>query len=146
MMKKEITLSDIAGYATERAVWQMMLGLSDYCGIDKLNGITSHRIIIEGDTFLLKDSKTPDAGNGMAFAAPETFNKKEESNSEKADTWTLGALAFYAITGTDVFEGKGGETQTPDTKVMLKRRRTHFPLLGEKRKYKVKDKCCCKMQ
>ena len=43
--------------------------------------------------------------------------KKEESHSEKADTWTLGALAFYAITGTDVFEGKGGETQTPDTKV-----------------------------
>ena len=27
-MEKELTLKDVAGYATERVVWQMMLNLS----------------------------------------------------------------------------------------------------------------------
>lgn len=116
-MKKEITLNDIAGYATERMVWQMMLNLSDCCDSGKLYGITPNMVVIIENDFQLRD-KVSDAGNGKAFAAPETFNvSKECRQSEMSAIWTMGALAFFAVTGMDVFEGKGGETQAESTEI-----------------------------
>ena len=116
-MKREIVLSDIAGYATERMVWQMMLTLSDCCGSGAFNGIMPHGVTVNGDVFILKETKTQNSKGGIAFAAPETFNTNVESKSEQSDIWTLGALAFYAITGMNVFDGKGGATQTMETEV-----------------------------
>ena len=113
-MKKELTLKDIAGYATERMVWQLMLYLSDGCNQGKLYDISPDRIIIQGKDFLLNNNGAAPAGK--AFAAPESFSHKTVLQ-EVSDVWTMGALAFYAITGTDVFEGKGGETQDRDTEV-----------------------------
>lgn len=114
-MRKEITLNDIAGYATERMVWQMMLNLSDSHAFGRLKGITSHQVAIFGQEFLLRETKTADTGNRAAFSAPETFHIRKEDPTEASGIWTIGALAFFAITGTNVFEGKGGETQTDKT-------------------------------
>ena len=119
MKKTEIILSDIAGYATERMVWQMMFDLSAVCDSDgkvTINNIAPQRIVITDNHFLLKNIGTSVESNCKAFSAPETFNKRTEYSAASV-IWTIGALAFYAITGTDVFEGKGGETQTKDTEI-----------------------------
>lgn len=94
-MNTKLTITDIAGYATERAVWQIMHDpLGDY-------GISLQRY----------------DGNDRAFCAPETFMSQSGYDSNAANVWSLGAKAFYALTGTDVFEGKGGEIQTPQTEI-----------------------------
>ena len=119
MSKKGITLNDIAGYATERAVWQMMLDLSAVCDSDRnvaINGMAPQRITIADNHFQIRDTDASGNGDGRAFSSPETFIKSSEP-SAASDIWAIGALAFYAITGTDVFEGKGGETQTKDTEI-----------------------------
>ena len=115
-MTRTITLSDIAGYATERAVWQMILDLSEICDSSKLNNIGSKAIIIAGSNFKLQNTEVSDDTNGRAFSAPEYFGNGTDKSKESG-IWTLGALAFYAITGMNVFEGKGGETQTKDTEI-----------------------------
>ena len=116
MTKKEITLSDIAGYATERTVWQMMLDLSRLCDSGRLSNIGSKAVIISGSNFHLQNTKVSDSTSGRAFSAPESFSNGTDK-SKASGIWTLGALAFYAITGMNVFEGKGGETQTEDTEI-----------------------------
>ena len=115
-MTKTITLNDIAGYATERAVWQMMLDLSMFCDSGKLNNIGSQAVIITGSNFELHNTEVTDNISGRAFSAPESFSNGTDK-SKASGIWTLGALAFYAITGINVFEGKGGETQTKDTEI-----------------------------
>ena len=115
-MTKTITLSDIAGYATERAVWQMMLDLSGICDSSKLNNIGPQAVIVTGSNFQLQDTEVSDNSNGRAFSAPESFSNDAGQN-EASCIWTIGALSFYAITGMNVFEGKGGETQTKDTEI-----------------------------
>lgn len=114
-MRKEITLSDIAGYATERAVWQMLLSLSDDCATRMANGLSPQAIAVVGNEFSLREARSLDADHSKAFAAPETFGHGAGIQPERSGIWTLGALAFYLITGMDVFEGKGGKTQTKDT-------------------------------
>ncbi len=116
MKNKEITLNDIAGYATERTTWQMMLSLSNHCELETFDSITPQDVIIVDEDFRFIRHKTSDVGDYKAFAAPETFNKNSKS-SDASDVWTIGALAFYAITGINVFEGKGGETQTKETEI-----------------------------
>ena len=115
-MTKTITLDDIAGYATERAVWQMMLDLSGLCGSGKLSRICPRSVVITGNSFNMRHPESSDDGNWKAFSAPETFGKGAD-RSEASEIWTIGALAFYAVTGMNVFEGKGGETQTKATEI-----------------------------
>lgn len=115
-MTKTITLSDIAGYVTERTVWQMMLDLSEVCDSGKLNNIGSQTVVIIGSNFQLQNTEVSDNTSGRAFLAPESFGNGTDK-SKASGIWTLGALAFYAITGMHVFEGKGGETQTKDTEI-----------------------------
>lgn len=116
-MKKGITLSDIAGYATERTVWKLILHLCCEYAAGKLTGLSPHRIIVGDNGFEMKNAKTPVIHNERAFMAPEAFIKGIGSSLEKSDVWTLGALAFYAVTGMDIFEGKGGATQTEETEI-----------------------------
>ena len=115
-MTRTITLNDIAGYATERAVWQMMFDLSGVCDSGKLNNIRSRTVIIKDSNFQLQNTEVSDNNNDKAFSAPESFSNDAGQN-EASCIWTIGALSFYAITGMNVFEGKGGETQTKDTKI-----------------------------
>ena len=116
-MKRNITLSQIAGYATERAVWRLLLDLSDYCSDGELCGVTANDIIVSDSSFSLdkhRDSIDNKAGN---FSSPESFYDVSIAKNEASCIWTLGALAFYAITGMDVLEGKGGCTQNKDTNI-----------------------------
>ncbi len=115
-MKRDITLKDVAGYATERTIWQLLLNLAADCGQGKMQGAQPQAIVVEGANFVRKDCATG-TDIAKAFAAPEVFVRGTACVNEASDIWTLGALAFYAITGTDVFEGKGGVTQTEETKV-----------------------------
>lgn len=115
MKNDELTLKDIAGFATEKNVWQLLLNLTADCNTYVPDGIAPNCIAIAGKEFLLKDNCP--AKDSKAFAAPETFGNQSEPVSEASYIWTIGALAFYAINGTNVFEGKGGETQTQDTEV-----------------------------
>ena len=115
-MTRTITLSDIAGYVTERTVWQMMLDLSGVCDSGKLNNIVSQAVIITDSNFQLQNTEVSDNTRCRAFLAPESFSNGT-NKSKASGIWTLGALAFYAITGMYVFEGKGGETQTKDTEI-----------------------------
>ena len=114
-MKKEIKLNEIAGYATERVAWQMLLSLSDDAE-RMVSGISPQTITVADDGFSIKDTKLS-GKEGRAFAAPETFCDSTESQLEESGIWTLGALAFYLITGMEVFEGKGGETQMEQTQI-----------------------------
>ena len=115
MTNDELTLKDIAGLATEKTVWQLLLNLSADFNKCVPNGIAPDCIAIGGKEFLLKDNCS--AKDAMAFTAPEVLSNQSEAISEASYIWTIGALAFYAITGTYIFEGKGGETQTKDTEV-----------------------------
>ena len=115
MKNDELTLKDIAGLATEKTVWQLLLNLSADFNKFVPNGIAPDCIAIAGKEFLLKDNCS--AKDAMAFAAPEVSGNRTGAVSEASYIWTIGALAFYAITGTYIFEGKGGETQTKDTEV-----------------------------
>lgn len=117
-MEKELTLKDIAGYVTEKAIWQMMLNLSanwrhgDFCGL------TPDDIHVKNEELsLYSDCLDKNKTFGL-FDAPEMFRDHAINfDQEKAEVWTLGALAFYALMGMNVFEGKGGKTQTCDTEV-----------------------------
>ena len=115
MTNDELTLKDIAGLATEKTVWQLLLNLSADFNKCVPNGIAPDCIAIGEKEFLLKDNCS--AKDAMAFAAPEAMGNQSGTISEASYIWTIGALAFYAITGTYIFEGKGGETQTKDTEV-----------------------------
>ena len=117
MSSMDISLNDIAGYATERMAWKMMLDLSELEEGVSINNLIPHNIfVVDGDFKLRKDNVLMSDSNCRAFSAPECFAGKLQS-PETSDVWTIGALAFYAITGVDVFEGKGGETQTKDTEI-----------------------------
>lgn len=114
-MNKEITLSDIAGYATERTVWQLILNLADHCGQSSIQDISPGKIIVNGSAFEV--SHAPEQNPTRSFAAPESFAAEKLSLTSSSDVWTIGALAFYAITGMEVFEAKGGITQTINTEI-----------------------------
>lgn len=110
------TLKEIAGYTTESAVWRMLLNLTEE-GVDaSLHGIDPVDIVVAGDKFCI-EAPGSSGENGNAFCAPESFNREGNATTEAATVWTLGALAFYAITGVAVFEGKGGCTQKSATEV-----------------------------
>lgn len=112
-MDRNISLKDIAGLSTERAVWQLILDLSGYCGRDGLRNVDPESILVRGDRYEIMD---PAGGkSAAAFAAPEMGIERDRTEAE--EIWTIGALAFYAITGVHVFEGKGGSTQTGSTRV-----------------------------
>ncbi len=118
-MKKDITLKDIAGYTTERTVWQLILNLSDDCDRGRVEGISPEKIAVYNKGFQFKNGES--AAASKAFTAPETFGCHSDgelpTNHEASCVWTIGALSFYVIMGTDVFEGKGGETQTESTDI-----------------------------
>lgn len=112
-MKTEITIKDIAGYATERTVWQMLYSLSGESEHGLMKHTTHDSITVEGHVF--RQNSKGQTSEPSVFAAPETFNNKTEVYADATDVWSIGAMAFYAITGVDVFEGKGGKTQTEAT-------------------------------
>lgn len=116
-METSLTLTDIAGYATERMIWQLMQSLSASWKQGMLDHIMPCDVIVGGDGVTLKRHKATGKENNHVFCAPEAFSSQSDSVSDCSEVWTLGALAFFALTGTHVFEGKGGQTQTQETEI-----------------------------
>ena len=112
-MKQKITLNDISGYATERMVWQLMLTLADQ---NESGKVGANDVVVEKNGFSVQKSGAQEHAANV-FCAPETFQNNEAFKTEASDVWTIGALAFFFITGMNVFEGKGGASQTPSTPV-----------------------------
>ena len=110
----KITLKDIAGYATERAVWQMMSQLAAGTQVP-LGEVTPERVEIRGDRFHIADER-PSTTAYMPFAAPEAIGHQGVAN-EQATVWSIGAMAFYMLMGVGVFEGDGGAGQQALTPV-----------------------------
>lgn len=114
MKEMPISLHDIAGYATERTVWRLVLDMASHCGHGSLDGIAAKDIRVDGERFVCAGRASSHAKGSKSFSAPETFSNQ---SSTASDVWAIGALAFYAITGVNVFEGKGGISQTSSTMI-----------------------------
>ena len=90
-----ITLHDIAGYTTERNVWNLAIKLAE--ARTDITKLKASDIRIENDKFVI-------------CAGSANFD-------EKANVWTIGALLFYAVMGIEVFEGGDVNRQKADTAV-----------------------------
>lgn len=96
-----IPISEIAGYMTEKAVWRLMLFLSEEW--QKNPAILSK---VKGDAIGVTDDQYIDL-------SPAT----RESVDEPTAVWTLGAWAFYALMGVPVLDGNGQKNQTATTEI-----------------------------
>ena len=105
-----ITLHDIAGYATEKTTWRLILQLVELAQNCDLCRLNPKNVIVDGDSFSI--DTTAVSKGGQPFAAPEY---QLDSCSPTANVWTIGALAFYALMGVVLFEEKGGRAQTETT-------------------------------
>lgn len=105
MRNRNTTLSDIAGYCPEEAVWKILLDISTFR--DKMTespdtAISPAAISVVGDSFLVARQEEADT----RFLAPE--QAADAPFSPASWVWTCGALAYYASTGQVVFGGRGG--------------------------------------
>ena len=110
----KITLKDIAGYATERAVWQMMSQLAAGATAP-LGEVTPERVEVRGDRFRIADERPSSTAN-LPFMAPEAVGRQGVAD-EQASVWSIGAMAFYMLMGVGIFEGDGGAGQQALTPV-----------------------------
>lgn len=120
-MAHTITIQEIAGYATERTVWQLALFLAESFEQGLVADIDDSSVIISNDNFeLQQQAKVKDAklSHQGAFYAPELYASSQgQINKEKACVWSLGALMFKTLMGMDVFEGMGGQSQNSSTQI-----------------------------
>ena len=103
-----ITLDYLAGYMTEKAVWNLMEHVAANWLQEHWNVLSPCNIVVENDQFVLFVST--ECCENSAFIAPE-------STGDAAMVWALGALAFYALMGLPVFDGNGAKNQTPLTEI-----------------------------
>lgn len=89
MKEQKITLENIAGYATERMVWQLV---SDLAQLSDPISSAPERIVLHD----------------------EHWQVEWGSMAGQSTSWTIGALAFYALMGVMPFEdGKGQTASSP---------------------------------
>lgn len=95
-----IGLEEIAGYMTEETTLELLDFLSKNEGEDVLKRISPSDIGIMNDEFCL-------------------LNKTQQTSrvDESDYVWHVGALAFYALMGVQVFGGQGAEKQTSEMEV-----------------------------
>lgn len=109
-MERNLTLNNIAGFTTERAVWRLIGNLAEYFRDGGSGNVSPESIFVDDDHFRI----TPGKCRSVAFDAPG-MPEGIGDIADSAAAWVLGALAFFAVTGVYVFEGKGGTTQTAAT-------------------------------
>lgn len=117
MGKSMLTLNCVAGYMTERNVWRLLEFLSSENLDCDIACLSAGDIAIKESGFelLKKDRLKPNEIS--AFLPPERNNGDNGVSSKQSGVWTLGALAFYALLGVGVFEGKGGVDQDEKTTI-----------------------------
>lgn len=91
-----ICIDNIAGYMTERAVWQLIGFITAPDNDCHADDITADNIAINGNTFSFIRHNAPHAGD-----APDKV-------------WAIGSLAFYALMGMHVFDGKGQQSASAE--------------------------------
>ncbi len=114
MKNKKMTLRDVAGYSPEEAVWKMMADISVLLQHDAGGSyITPDSVLLDGSTFMLEAATAPQS----EFLAPEAAEGSKPSSSQQV--WSLGALAFYMVTGHVLFGGHGGRYQRTHPSVQI---------------------------
>lgn len=99
-MSEKTNIQDIAGFCPENAIWKMLADVSDFLLKEETGyQLSADSIIVDGEQFLVTGTK-----NSV---------KKEDM------VWTLGALAYYAATGHEVFGGHGRRYQIEHPLVAL---------------------------
>lgn len=107
-MKQGVTLNEVAGYVTEKNIWKLILDLSS--SGNNLCQCSPEQIEVENSNFVIANGK-------RKMNAVTPFAPPEGGEEEAVEVWALGAVAFYALMGVAVLEGKGGEKQTDVVKV-----------------------------
>lgn len=109
-----MTLSDIAGYCPEKAIWKMLVDVTGYyLGKEPLSRIGPECVVIAGEVFLTMPRDTTD----HHFMAPEADGQQNPAQTEIV--WSIGALIYYASTGRILFGGHGGSYQRQHPTVSL---------------------------
>lgn len=109
-----IRLGNIAGLMTEKSAWKMLCDLAGGQSAIDIKVLTPDNITINENGDFKIASSSFSVRRQEAFYAPEYH---EGNTGEAAVVWNIGALAFYAIMGVDLFEGKGGAIQTARTEI-----------------------------
>ena len=112
-MNKPITLTDIAGYCTEDAIWKMVVDLAQSIKDNNHCPLSPDEIIIDDKSFLTGEK----SDKKLHMLAPEYSNGKPYGPSQQV--WTLGALIYYASSGRTLFGGHGGAYQKEHPNVLL---------------------------
>lgn len=93
-------LQDIAGFCPEEAIWRMLADVSRF-------------VISDGGGYTLD-------ANTVAVDGSHFMVTAENDGTQAADmVWALGALAYYAATGHEVFGGHGAAYQQEHPSVAL---------------------------
>jgi len=105
-MNERMTISDIAGFCPEEAIWKMLGDVGRFLTNDgQVYALCPDAVIIDGDAFLVERCEY----------AGEEYRAPEQHASQQADkesmVWTLGAITYYMATGHMVFGGHGGAYQ-----------------------------------
>ena len=110
------TIYSIAGYCSEKALWQLLVNLIT----DALNNeskswrvLTPDHVIVDGEDFYVDDNITSEPLT--EFIPPEGM----ENYGELGFIWSLGALVCYASSGHYIFGGRGGAYQRNKPKIKL---------------------------
>lgn len=118
-----ITIADLAGHGSEAVAWKLLKEVSEQVIAQKNLIINPFIIEInENGYFALTPSSTQQPG----FDAPEvTDNERTEASA----SWSLGATVFFAVTGRQVMNGKGGQGQSETSRLPFLR--SEWPQLSE---------------
>lgn len=112
-----IRIDEIAGYMSERHVWQLLYEVSLILEKEKsCHIITAYNIAWDEQHFSLSEEKGKDS---YRFEAPEVHKSQA---CEASSIWSLGAVAFYMHMGCHVFSGRGGASQTASSPLPFMRK------------------------
>lgn len=111
-MSERITISDIAGFCPEEAVWKLLADVSQAAIEGATCTLTPSSVVCDGDSFIIE--KSQDAGG---FSAPEV--QEHTAVGEAQMVWSLGALAYFSATGRQLFGGRGSAYQREHPSVAL---------------------------
>ena len=112
-MNEKITISDIAGFCPEEAVWKMLADVCIAAQEGRRCSLSPDSIIYDGDTFVIEEtSEKPDS-----CTAPEA--QGHATTDEPQMVWSIGAVSYYAATGRQLFGGRGSAYQREHPSVEL---------------------------
>ena len=114
---KKITLDDISGYMSEKSAWRMILFAAERWNSKGAVASRASDFVIVDDKWTVEQCHALQPIEPGLIPPEEYCNMNVEHDKEKAAVWTIGALAFYAIMGVEIFDGMGGRNQTLSTKI-----------------------------